>query len=90
MVVLIWEHFYEMIMILPKDPLPYNVDLSDIQEFQWCYSAADRTKYTQHAEKFYHLYCAGYTYKQLTPYMMKLIDQVPELMLTLPFPVARF
>ena len=79
-----------MTKILLKDPRPNNVNVSNEQEFEWGYSAEDRLEYMQHAEKFYHLFCSRYTYKELTPYMMKLIDQVPELMLTLPFPVARF
>ena len=84
----IWEHFYEMTLILLKDPLPYNS--RDGTDFQWGYSTADRMNYIMHAEKFYHLFCSRYTYKQLTPYMIKLIDHVPELMLKLEFPLARF
>ena len=86
---LIWDHFYHMSMILLKDPLPVGAS-DDHTEFEWGYTEADMMQYKEHAEIFYQLFCARYTAKSLTPYMMKLIDHVPELMRTLPFPIARF
>ena len=86
---LIWDHFYHMTEILLKDPLPVGA-LEDQAEFQWGYTEADKKKYLEHAEIFYQLFCARYTAKSLTPYMMKLIDHVPELMRTLSSPIARF
>lgn len=86
---LIWDHFYHMTEILLKDPLPANA-LEDEIEFQWGYTEADKKEYLDHAEIFYQLFCARYTAKSLTPYMMKLIDHVPELMRILSFPIARF
>lgn len=85
----IWYHFHHMVMILLKDPLP-DASLQDQTDFRWGYSESDRKLYLEHAEKFYQLFCARYSAKSLIPYMVKLIDHVPELMRTLPFPIARF
>ena len=90
----IWSHFHQMVLILQKDPLPSshpdNMTAEDRDEHVWGYSDEDKKVYLDHAEKLYQLYCDRYTAKSLTPYMMKLIDHVPELMEALPFPIARF
>ena len=90
----IWSHFHQMYLILQKDPLPQKKfdreNIEEEDEHSWGYSEDDKTQYLMHAERFYQLYCERYTAKALTPYMMKLIDHVPELMEKLPFPLARF
>ena len=47
-------------------------------------------KYQFHAETFYQLYCVRHSSTAMVPYMIKLVDHVPEMMNSLPFPVGRF
>jgi hypothetical protein len=92
---LIWHHFYKMVDILSKDPEPVLkpnkiVGSKKPDDYIWGYSNDDCKHYKHHAECFYQLFCLKHGSKELSPYMVKLIDHVPELMRKLPFPLARF
>lgn len=43
-------------------------------DYVWGYSEDQLNHYKLHAERLYQLFCLRYTYKNLTPYMMKFID----------------
>ena len=75
----IWFQFYYMIAILKKDPLPELLEGKPegslhANDYKWGYSTEDITLYKQHAEAFYQLFVLRYTAKELTPYMIKLVD----------------
>jgi hypothetical protein len=91
----IWHHFHSLVTIIRKDPEPVlktDSPKGSLQEtdYKWGYSDEDRTRYRHHAECFYQLYSLMYSASDLTPYMMKFIDQGPLLMDSLPFSVGRF
>ncbi|KAJ8042552.1 hypothetical protein HOLleu_13637 [Holothuria leucospilota] len=90
----IWKHFFEMYDILRKDPQPTLKVASregslDPSDYLFGYTDSDKSSYKFHAECFYQLFKLRYTYKELTPYMMKFIDVAPLLMKSLPFSLGR-
>ena len=90
----LWECFWKMVTILRKDDMPtpvgHKLSVEDIESHSWGYSELDMEEYCFAAEKFYQLFVARHGALSLTPYMIKLIDHVPQLMKDLPFPIARF
>jgi hypothetical protein len=91
----IWDHFYKMMEILRKDPDPTLIPGCPLgslrpEDYTWGYSDQDTTQYVHNAECFYQLVRLRHSYKALTPYMMKFVDHIPQLMRELPFPIARF
>ena len=80
--------------ILRKDDMPKAVgkvlSLQEVRDQDWGYTESDISEYKQHSEMFYQLFCVRHGAAALTPYMIKLIDHMPQLMTDLPFPIARF
>ena len=91
---LIWQNFNDMVQILRLDRMPdkhpSDLTLQDIQDHQWGYTPEELLEYKEKAETFYQLFSLRYKSSSLTPYMIKLIDHAPQLMTTLPFPLARY
>ena len=85
---------WKMVTILRKDEMPtpvgHKLSVEDIESHSWGYSELDIEEYCFAGEKFYRLFVARHGALSLTPYMIKLIDHVPQLMKDLPFPIARF
>ncbi|KAJ8018627.1 hypothetical protein HOLleu_43290 [Holothuria leucospilota] len=91
----IWDNFYMMVTILKSDPYPELLEgklegSKKAEDYAWGYSQSDITQYIKYAECFYQLFVLRYTFTNLTPYMMKLIDLAPLLMERLPFSRGRF
>ena len=82
-------HMWEMYQLLTSDPIAVrdNCDPQSKQErdFSFGLSDDDSVCYRNHADKFHRLFCCIYNPKDLTPYMMKLIDVAPILLNRLPF-----
>jgi hypothetical protein len=79
LVSLIWDSLYEMYIILRKEPdhklkvgHPEGSELSD--DYTWEYEASFLDRYKHAAEKYYQLFTLRYGAKELTPYMIKLVD----------------
>lgn len=91
----IWDHFYKMCIILKEDPIPKLIEGKvegslDPEDYSWGYTECQKIDYVQHAECFYQLFVLRYTYKNLTPYMVKFIDYAPIFMKKLPFSMGRY
>ena len=67
-----------------------DIPASARSEHDWGYSESDKKNYIVHSKRFYQLFSSRYTYRSLSPYMIKLVDHVLELVDTLPFLLARF
>ena len=79
-----------MIAILKSDPIPQLLEGKPegslrAEDYRWGYSTEDIKQYKQHAEAFYQLFVLRYTTKQITPYMIKLVDYGGAMMQSLPF-----
>ncbi|KAJ8019105.1 hypothetical protein HOLleu_42516 [Holothuria leucospilota] len=84
-----------MVTILKSDPYPELLEgkmegSRKAEDYAWGYLQSDITQYIKYAECFYQLFVLRYTFTNLTPYMMKLIDLAPLLMERLPFSLGRF
>ena len=91
----IWESMHQMLSILKSDPDPVLLegreeDSKCPSDCKWGYSQDAIKSYTFHAEQFYQLFCARYTWENLTLYMCKLVDYGVQFMKDLPVPLVRF
>ena len=87
----IWDYFYEAIDILVQsDPYPTLIDskgeyTSDPSDYRWGLSNDQIKKYSDAMDKFYSLFSLRFGYKSLTPYMVMLIYNCPQLLQKIPF-----
>ena len=54
--------------------------IADIESHSWGYIKQEIKDYLLAAEKFYQLFSALHDSPSLTPYMIKLIDHIPQFM----------
>jgi hypothetical protein len=92
---LVLYHLHKMVEILSKDPQPELLPEKKkgsrfAEDYKWGYEDDDTPSYKYHSECFFPLFCLRYGSKQLSPYLVKLLDHARELMTSLPFPIARF
>ncbi|KAJ8050218.1 hypothetical protein HOLleu_03332 [Holothuria leucospilota] len=91
----IWAHFYNMVAMLKKDPPPKpkrenQGPSKNVNDFSWGFTSEEVDGYKAHAEIFYQLFSFRYTARELTPYMIKLVDYGSHFMKNLPVPICRF
>ena len=99
-VAMIWESLHIMFDILktePGDPESHLLEgapegSNHTKDYLWGYTAEQRDTYKFHAERFYQLFCMRYSFRNLTPYMLKFIDYAPLFMttVTVQFPICHF
>ncbi|KAJ8017695.1 hypothetical protein HOLleu_44709 [Holothuria leucospilota] len=79
LVMVIWSSFYHMINILKLDREPVLKEESmqgslEPADYKWGYTDRDKIKYKIFSERFYQTFKLKYGARELTPYMMKLVD----------------
>ena len=91
----VWDCVYNMYVIVKTEPEPRLLSGKPegslrAVDYQWGYTEEVKNQYKNNAECFYKLMCTRYTYKNLTPYMIKFIDYARYFMEHLEFPLCRF
>ena len=81
--------------ILKTDPKPHLIPGKlqgslHTEDYTWGYSTKTKLLYKKHAECFYQLLCKRYTWKSITPYMIKFVDYARYFMDHGDFPMSRF
>ena len=90
-----WECVFNKYVVLKDDPPPKLLlgkpDGSlHPEDYSWGYSQPTKMLYKRHAECFYQLFCKRYTWRSMTPYMVKFIDYARFFMEYSEFPMSRF
>ena len=91
----IFDTIFHMYTVLKEEPQPVLLDGKPNgslrpEDYSWGYDHDTKARYKDLAEQFYQLCCARYSWKNLTPYMIKFINYAHNFMTYLPFPLSRF